>query len=140
MIDELLYAECCHEAINRNFPMDGNPSIRPYMAIGVAVFCTCYAHLPNRATKMWICLITAVSTCVDDILNRGQSTENLYRFNERFVNCEPQGDPVLSAFDALMREAPRYYSPLVSNLILTSSLDFASGLLLERDTRGMHVW
>jgi hypothetical protein len=120
--------------------MDGNYSIRPYMAVGVSTFCPCYNYLPDRATKMWICLLTAVSTCVDDILNRGQDTIDLYHFNERFMNCQPQGDPVLNAFDALIREAPRHYSPLVSNLVITSSLDFVSGLLLEHDTKGMQVW
>ncbi|OAX39479.1 terpenoid synthase [Rhizopogon vinicolor AM-OR11-026] len=138
-LDETLYTECCQEAINRGFPMDGNYSIRPYLAVGVATFCPCYTYLPSRDTKMWICLLTAVSTCVDDILNRGQDTVDLYHFNERFVNCQPQGDPVLDALDALFREAPRHYSPLVANLIITSSLDFVSGLLLERDTEGMQI-
>ncbi|KAJ8594643.1 terpenoid synthase [Rhizopogon salebrosus TDB-379] len=123
-LDDALYTEFCQEAINRGFPMDGNYSIRPYMAVGVSTFCPCYNYLPDRATKMWICLLTAVSTCVDDILNRGQDTI---------------GDPVLNAFDALIREAPRHYSPLVSNLVITSSLDFVSGLLLEHDTKGMQI-
>ncbi|KAG1804669.1 isoprenoid synthase domain-containing protein [Suillus subaureus] len=140
MIDQTLHTKCCQEAINRGFPMsDGDYSIRPYMHIGVAMSTIAYGHLTDCTTKMWICLFTAVGICIDDTLNRGQKMDDVYRFNERFSNCQAQGDPVLNAWDVLLREAPRHYSPLVSNLIITSALDFVSGLLLEYETKDMGV-
>ncbi|OAX39478.1 terpenoid synthase [Rhizopogon vinicolor AM-OR11-026] len=139
VLDEALYTECCQEAINRGFQMDGNYPIRPYMAVGVAMFCSSFAHLPDRTTRMWICLFSAVITCVDDIPNRGQDTVHLYRFNERFANRQPQGESVLNALDTLMREVPHHYSPVVSNLITTSTLDFISSLLIEHDTKDMQI-
>ncbi|KAG2114302.1 uncharacterized protein F5147DRAFT_22622 [Suillus discolor] len=45
-IDEAYYSECCQEAINRGFPMDGKYSIREYMDIGVAMASNAYTHLP----------------------------------------------------------------------------------------------
>ncbi|OAX39480.1 terpenoid synthase [Rhizopogon vinicolor AM-OR11-026] len=138
-LDEALYNECCREATNRGFPMDGSYSIRPYMAIGVATFCYCYAYLPDRATKMWICLYTALHICIDDRVNRGKDTKHLYRFHERFANCKPQGDPGLQALDSLLREVHLYYPALVSSLITTSSLDFVSALLIELDTTDMQI-
>ncbi|KAG2038805.1 hypothetical protein BDR03DRAFT_953621 [Suillus americanus] len=56
------------EAINRGFPMDGEYSIRAYMDISVAMASNSYAHLPNHAARMWMCLFTAVSTRIDDYL------------------------------------------------------------------------
>ena len=138
-LDEALYNECCQEAMKRGFPMDGEYSIRPYMAIGVATYWHCYAYLPDRATKMWICLYTALHICTDDRVNRGHNTGNLYYFHERFLNCQPQGDPGLQALDTLLRETHHHYPPPVSNLIITSTLDFASALLLELDTKDMQV-
>ncbi|KAG1737155.1 uncharacterized protein EDB91DRAFT_1083189 [Suillus paluster] len=91
MLDEALYTECCQEAINRSFLMDGNYFIHPYMANGVAMFYAGYAHLPDRATSMWICLFTGASTCIDDTLDKGQDPVHLYSFNENFANCQPQG-------------------------------------------------
>ncbi|KAG0708641.1 hypothetical protein DFH29DRAFT_795041, partial [Suillus ampliporus] len=66
--------------------------------------------------------------------------EHVYCFNERFTSCQPQGDAVLNAWDVLLRETPGHHSPLVSNLITTSTLDYISGLLLEYETKGMQVW
>jgi hypothetical protein len=135
-----LYAECLQEAINRGFPMDGEYSIRAHMANGVSMFCAGYAHLPDRATRMWICLFTGVSTRIDDILHDGLDLVHLHSFNENFVNCRPQGNALLSALDELMREAHHHYSPLVANMIITSFLDSISGIMLEHGTNNMQVW
>ncbi|KAG1761625.1 isoprenoid synthase domain-containing protein [Suillus occidentalis] len=139
ILDEALYAECLQEAINRGFPMDGEYSIRAHMANGVSMFCAGYAHLPDRATRMWICLFTGVSTRIDDILHDGLDLVHLHSFNENFVNCRPQGNALLSAFDELMREAHHHYSPLVANMIITSFLDSISGIMLEHGTNNMQV-
>ncbi|KAG0703989.1 isoprenoid synthase domain-containing protein [Suillus ampliporus] len=138
-IDEAWYSECCQEAINRGYPMDGNNSILPYMAVGVAIMSNAYDHLPDRATKMWICLFTSVSTCIDDMMDRGEDLVHVYRFNERFASCQPQGDPVLSALDALLREVACHYSAPVSNLIVASSLNFMSSILLDNETKDMQI-
>ncbi|KAG2117470.1 isoprenoid synthase domain-containing protein [Suillus clintonianus] len=137
-IDEAWYSECCQEAIKRDFPMDGDHSIRAYMDIGVAMMYT-YAHLPDRETKMWICLSTAVLICIDDIMVRGDDLVHLRRFNERFVNHQPQDDPLMKALDSLLRDVARHYSPPVSNLMVTSSLNSLSSILLDSETKDMQI-
>ncbi|OJA12904.1 hypothetical protein AZE42_12243 [Rhizopogon vesiculosus] len=115
-------------------------SISPYIPAGVALTANAYAHLPDHATKMWISLLISVSIVIDDhSLNGGLDMVHLFPFNERFVSCQPQGDPVLKALDSLLREAPRHYSPLVSNLIVTSWLDFVSSILLDHETKDMRI-
>ncbi|KAJ8583621.1 terpenoid synthase [Rhizopogon salebrosus TDB-379] len=138
-LDEDVYAECCQEAINRGLPMDGKYSIRPFLAVGVAIMSLTYAHLPDRSTGMWICLYTAVCTCIDDIVDKRQDIAHVYRFNERFATCEPQEDAVLNGLDALLREAVHHFSPLVSNLVVASSLNFVSSLLLDHETKDMEI-
>lgn len=138
-IDEAYHSECCQEAINRGFPMDGKYSIRAYMDNGVAVAAYGYAHLPDPAARMWLCLFTAVSTRIDDMMIRGEDMAHVYRFNERFVNCQPQGDPVLNALDVLLREITCLHSPLVSNLITASTLNFMSSNCLDNETKDMEI-
>jgi hypothetical protein len=139
MPDEALYTECCKEAINRDFPMDGKHSIRPYMSCGAAISATAYAHLPDRATMVWIGFFNAVLLGIDDNFGGAQEIEHVYLFNERFASCQPQGDPALKALDSLLRETKRHYSPLVSNLIITSTLDYVSSLLIDHETKDMQV-
>lgn len=117
--------------------MDGKYSIRACMDVGVAI-APCYAHLPDRA-KMWMCLFTAVVTCIDDMAVRGEDMAHVYHFNKQFVNCQPQGDPMLNALDVLLREIPCFYSPLVSNFITTSILNFVSSNCLDSETKDMQV-
>ncbi|KAG1905335.1 isoprenoid synthase domain-containing protein [Suillus fuscotomentosus] len=122
-LDEAWYSECSQEAIKRGYPMD---AILPYMPVGVAMVSNAYDHLPNRATKMWMCFFTIICACIDDMMISGENLVHLYRFNELFANCQPQGHPVLNAFDGLLREVACHYSAPASNLIVTSALDFIS--------------
>ncbi|KAG2137297.1 isoprenoid synthase domain-containing protein [Suillus cothurnatus] len=135
-IDETCYSECCKEAINRGYPMD---AILPYMPIGVAMMSNAYDHLPDRATKMWICLMTTVCVCIDDTMIKAEYLAHVYRFNERFTNCQPQGHPVLNALDGLLREVACHHSPPVSNLIVTSLLNFITSILLDNETQDMPI-
>ncbi|KAG2058651.1 terpenoid synthase [Suillus hirtellus] len=135
-LDKSWYSECSQEAINRGYPMD---AILPYMDFGVAMTSNAYGHLPDRATKIWLCLFTAVGICTEDLMMRAEHIVHVYRFNERFANCQPQGHPVMTALDELLREATCHYSSPVSNLIVTSALDFVSSNLLDNETKYMPI-
>ncbi|OJA09743.1 hypothetical protein AZE42_01466 [Rhizopogon vesiculosus] len=119
--------------------MDGKYSIRSFMAVGVALTANTYAHIPDRATRMWVCLLSTLTFSVDDDLDGGQDMDDMNRFNERFVNCQPQGNPALEALGKVLREAPRYYSSFVSNLVTTSVLDYMSSITLDHKTKNMQI-
>ncbi|KAG2114149.1 isoprenoid synthase domain-containing protein [Suillus discolor] len=136
-IDKEYYCECCQEAINRGFPMDGKYSIRAYMEVGVAI-APSYAHLPDHA-KMWMCLFTAVVARIDDMVLQGEDITHVYHFNERFVNCQSQGHPILNALDVILREITCFHSPLVSNFITVAVLNFVSANCLESETKDMQI-
>lgn len=119
--------------------MNGKYSIIPFMATAVALASNAYGHFRDCATWIWFCLLQSVIFGIDDDLDGGQDVEHMYRFNERFVNCHPQGNPALEALDTLLREAPRYYIPLISNLVTTSILHFMSSILLDRETKDTQV-
>jgi hypothetical protein len=119
--------------------MDGKYSLRPYMVVGVAMFNT-YTYLPDRATKMWICLITVLVTCIDDVMNKGEDLVHVHSFYERFASNQPQGNPVLHAVDVLLRDIVCHYSSPVSNMIVTSVFDFISSIMLDNETMDMQAW
>ncbi|KAG1740902.1 uncharacterized protein EDB91DRAFT_1081965 [Suillus paluster] len=131
-INKACYSECCQEAISRGFPMDGNYSIRPYMGVGVAIMSNAYAHLPDCAIRMWICLFTTISTSIDDLMERGEDLVHLYRFNERAI-------PVLNALNVLLWDIACLYAPPVLNLIVASSLNFMSSIVLDNETKDMQI-
>lgn len=137
-IDRALYSECYQEVINRGFPMEGKYSLLPYMDIGVAMS-HIYAYLPDRATRMWICLFTILLISIDDMMDKGDDLVNMYSFYERFANKQSQGDPVLNALDGLLRDVVCYYPSPVSNLIVTSTFDFISSILLDNETKDMQI-
>jgi hypothetical protein len=119
--------------------MDGKYSLRPYMVVGVAMF-NAYSYLPDHATKIWICLLTVLVTFIDDMMDKGEDLANVYSFYERFARNQSQGDPVLKALDALLRDVVCHYSSPVSNLVITSVFDFISSILLDNETKDMQVW
>ncbi|KAG1835184.1 isoprenoid synthase domain-containing protein [Suillus variegatus] len=135
-LDETWYSECCQEATKRGYSMD---AILPYMSIGVALTSNAYGHLPDRSTKMWICLFTVICTTMDDKMTSGKYLVHVYRFNERFANCLPHEHPVMHALDGLIREVACHYSAPMSNLIVTSALDYVSSLLLDHETKDMRI-
>ncbi|KAG2365190.1 isoprenoid synthase domain-containing protein [Suillus spraguei] len=137
-MDEASYSECYQEAINHGLPMDGKYSLRLYMAVGIGMFNT-YAHLPDRATRMWICLITVLVTCIDDMMDKGEDLVHVYSFYERFASNESQGNPVLTAVDALLRDVVCHYPSPVSNMIVASVFDFISSILLDNETQDMQI-
>ncbi|KAG1899695.1 isoprenoid synthase domain-containing protein [Suillus fuscotomentosus] len=137
-IDEAYHSECCQEAINCGFPMDGKYSIHEYMDVGVAMASNAYTHLPDAA-RMWMCLFTAIATRIDDKVVRGEDMIDVYHFNERFVSCQPQGDPILNALDVILREIASLHSPLVSSLITASTLNFMVANCLDFETEDMQI-
>ncbi|KAG2069211.1 terpenoid synthase [Suillus decipiens] len=119
--------------------MDGKYSLRRYMAVGIAMFKSTYAHLPDRATRMWIFMITVLVTCVDDLMDKGEDLVHVYNFYERFTKNQSQGNPVLIAIDALLRDIVVHYSSPVSNMIVASVFDFISSILLDNETKDMQI-
>jgi hypothetical protein len=109
------------------------------MDLGVAIF-NAYTYLPDHATKMWICMITVLIACIDDMVDKAEDLVHLHSFYERFASNQSQGNPVLHAVDALLRDIVCHYSSPVSNMIVTSVLDFISSIMIDNETKGMQAW
>ena len=68
------------------------------------------------------------------------NTSSVREFHARFVSNRPQLHPVLDYYAELLRNAWNHFSPSCANLVVSSSLDFVTGLILEYDHQKMPVW
>ena len=107
--------------------------IDPYIPIGVVLSTTAYAHLENKSTRILIALYTAFLTYLDDAFQ--YHMERLYYFNQRFMLHQPHDDPVLDALSELLHELPEHFGHAASSMMMISTLNFMTALLLEYETQ-----
>ena len=98
---------------------------------------TAYAHLKSRSTQVFIALYNAFVIWIDDAYAR--DVTGVDSFNERFVNGREQANEGLNGFDRLLRDTNLHYHGIQANVILSSSLNFPTSLILEFETQGMPV-
>lgn len=134
--DRDFHNSCCDVARGKGYPVD-SPSLQPFIPGGVVMATTTYAHLQNKSTKILIALYTAFLIYIDDVYQH--DVEGIGCFNERFISCQAQDDPVLDALGSLLREFHQHFGRAASNIMITSTLNFMTSLLLDHETQGMPV-
>ncbi|KAG1782231.1 isoprenoid synthase domain-containing protein [Suillus placidus] len=133
--DHDLYQECVEEATRRGYPVE---NIGKCLTGGVVLASTAYQHITDIRVRVFVALITSYAIYLDDMANdREVSTTGIDLFNERFMRCSPQEDSVLDAFAELLRETPKHFQRITSNIIVTSILNAVTAFLLEQETEGM---
>ncbi|KAF8955784.1 hypothetical protein BDZ97DRAFT_1604838, partial [Flammula alnicola] len=103
----------------------------------VAIAMTTYAHLENNSTRQYICLYTTCLIYFDDLTRRDASP--VREFQANFLCGRPQMHPLLDSFAAWLRKAWEHFLPACANLVVSSSLDFVTGLILDHDQQEMAV-
>lgn len=94
-------------------------------------------HLKNRATQQWICIYTAFIIYFDDILEKDASM--VREFHKRFMTGRLQEHALLDQYAAFLRKAWIHFHPTCANLIVTSILDFITGLLIDAENPSIKV-
>ncbi|KAF8874411.1 isoprenoid synthase domain-containing protein [Infundibulicybe gibba] len=128
---------CCAEAVQRGYQMTGPRSLRPFIPGGVVMATTAYAHLTDKSAQIFISLYTSFLIYLDDVFQHDITA--VKEFNERFIWNLPQRDPVLNDFANLLFGLPLYFERIVSNMIITSTLNLVTALSLEYETQGMQL-
>lgn len=125
---------CSRAATSRGYPL---LSLAPFIPGGVVMSTTAYVHLTDQASRIIIALYTAFLIYLDDIF---QHDINVVRdFNHNFICGIKQSDPVLDAFASLLRELSQHWTRTVANLMIASTLNLVTALLLEFETSNMPV-
>jgi hypothetical protein len=125
-VDKEFYAECYAGAVKRGWPKE---TVNQHLPGGVAMGCTGYGHLPRRSTRILIAIYTACGIYLDDVFQ--EDVEAVSMFNQRFFEHAPQGDPVLDCFAQILLELGDHFERVVSNIMVTSTLNAVTALTLE---------
>lgn len=67
-------------------------------------------------------------------------TSSIREFHARFISSQSQMHPLLDYYAELLRNARKHFLPSCANLIVSSSLDFVTGLIVDYDLQKMPVW
>jgi hypothetical protein len=60
-------------------------------------------------------------------------------FHTRFACAKPQMHPLLDLLADILRDSYNHFLPSCANLVLSSSLDFLTGLVVDHDLQNMQV-
>lgn len=135
-VDQNLFEAACDSATKRGCCMSGPGNLLSALRVGASFGSTSYRHR-EFDVQLFTALFTAYATYMDDMCARDASLVG--KFVDNFILNKPQGHPVLDAFAGLLLEMPEKFSEVVSNLMITSSLNLITAWLLEADVPHMIV-
>ena len=73
----------------------------------------------------------------DDLTKTDSSS--VQEFHACFFSSQPQMHPLLDIYAELLRDARNHFLPSCANLVVSSSLDFVTGLIIDYDLQKMPV-
>ncbi|OCB88524.1 hypothetical protein A7U60_g4339 [Sanghuangporus baumii] len=128
-------AFCMAEASARGYPLEDDAVLRRSIGVGATMAATSYSHLRDERVRIYIALFTGFVTYLDDLFL--SHIDAIREFASRFVARQPQQLKILDDFAALLLEMPRFHNAVACNIILTSTLDYLSSLLIQYDVLGV---
>lgn len=133
-------AACMDEAARRGYNMQGTNIIMKFLIPpGAEAAFLFYPHLRKRHHDLLILigLYFAMLFYLDDAFERNYAA--IAEFNDRFVTARPQRVKMLDHFATLILEMSYFYSGASANLIVSETLNFVTGTLVEHETRDVKV-
>ncbi|KAL5496042.1 hypothetical protein ACEPAH_3135 [Sanghuangporus vaninii] len=128
----------CVAAASARGYLGGDDSVfRRFIGLGATIAIASYSHLRDENVKIYIALYTAFIAYLDDHFL--SQIDAIREFVSRFVACQPQQLKVLDDFAALLLEMPRFHNAVACNIILTSTFDYLSSLLIQTDVIGVPI-
>ena len=134
--DQDLFGAACNVASKGGCCMSGSLSLIPALRVGTSIGCTSYRHR-EFDIQLFTTLFTDYATYMDNMCAR--DTSLVAKFVDNFICKKPQGHPVLDAYANLLLDMPNTFQEVVSNLMITSSLNLITAWLLEAEAPHMSV-
>ncbi|KAK2011370.1 longiborneol synthase [Colletotrichum eremochloae] len=127
---EALLKYMYERAVDIGYPLDTPISAKAFR-LGYSLGLLCH---PNHPTEVqgFVGLFTWLVVQYDDIVGQNDEMAEAQLFQERFFRGETQPNAMLEGLANLMREAPRWFDPVLANLLQISTLKFLTCNLLER--------
>ncbi|KAF8897324.1 hypothetical protein BD779DRAFT_1490231 [Infundibulicybe gibba] len=124
--------DACREALKLGFSSSHvySPEFQRAVQPSAAMCMTVYPHLP-LPSQYYICLYTTCAIYFDDLALRDASV--VREFNALFLGNRKQHHPLLDAFAILLRTTSEHFSDICAAMIITSTLDYISALIVEQE-------
>jgi hypothetical protein len=134
--DEELDRLTREDLTRRGCPLTGPHGVVRYIPTPVQLAGYAYGHT-SRDTQTFVSVYTILLIYLDETFS--QDSSGLDDFNTRFALGQKQRNPTLQCLAELIHEIPQRYNLIASNIIVTSTLNFATALLVEQKTKAMPV-
>ncbi|KAF8887830.1 isoprenoid synthase domain-containing protein [Infundibulicybe gibba] len=128
----------CDEALRLGFSPTHflSPEFQQAFQPGAAMCMTLYPHL-SVSSRYYICIYTACVAYVDDLALRDATV--VREFNVSFLQNKKHAHPILDGLAIILRTTHDHFSENNASMIITSTLDFISSLVMEHDQQEMMV-
>ncbi|KAF8887831.1 isoprenoid synthase domain-containing protein [Infundibulicybe gibba] len=128
----------CNEALRLGFSPAHVLSLEFQRAFqpSAAICMTMYPHL-STPSRHFICIFTACMVYLDDLALKDATV--VKEFNMSFLQNKKHMHPILDGLAILLRTTQDHFSEINASMILASTLDYISSLIMEQDQQGMTV-
>ena len=138
--DEELYVATREMIKQLGYPLDDPitmKSFNPYLKSGVLAAVSAYPHLTNLSTRTFAAAYAAFFIIIDDIFT--DEPGPISEFNSRLVRGAEQGHPVLDAYARLLLELPKYWDPVMADMMRQSAMTFMTSFVVEQHLQDAKV-
>lgn len=131
-LDKELYDATCEKLHQLGYPIHDaatRRAIEPYLKI--ANYYTLGTHLNTKEMPVRVCIASVITimSFIDDLFADDPSP--ICDFNYRLVHGTPQEHPALMVFSRLLDELPKFWDPVMADMMRSSAMSFITSIMIE---------
>ena len=122
------------------YPLDDPITMKrfnPYLKSGVYAAVSAYPHLTDLSIRTFVASYAALFIIIDDIFT--DEPGPICEFNNRLVRGVEQEHPVLDAYARLLLELPKYWDPVMADMMRQSAMTFMTSFVVEKHLQDAKV-
>jgi hypothetical protein len=109
----------------------------PYLKAVVCISASSYTHLTDLTIRAFATAYATLSVIIDDYFMDEPGPISV--FNSHLIQGMAQEHPLLEVFARLLRELPKYWDPIMSDIMRQSAMTFITSFLVERQVQNTNV-
>ena len=126
--------------IQLGYPLDDPVTMKgfnPYLKNAVYATVASYPHLTDLTIRAFATAYVALFLPIDDYF--ADKPGPISEFNSRLIQGIEQEHPLLEAYAHLLRELPKYWDPVMADMMRQSAMTFLTSLVVERQLENAKV-
>ena len=112
-------------------------SFNPYLKNAVYATVASYPHLTDLTIRAFATAYIALFLPIDDYF--ADKPGPISEFNSRLIQGLEQEHPLLEAYARLLRELPKYWDPVMADMMRQSAMTFLTSLVVEQQLENAKV-